>query len=344
MKRALQAGLAWLVRDSGLAAPLRRRLEGCGSIVYLHEIQDDPAAELMSGHRPSFLAEMVEGLRRKGWELVALGEALRRLRNGPAARPFAVLTFDDGYRDSLTRALPVLERLQAPFTVFVPTGAITGELFPWWLALRVLLISQQEIEIERMGERLSCASLSEKVAAFKAVNRWVAQDRRRAYDLAPTFAARGLSMEGVADAYFLSKEELRTLAKHPLVTIGAHTTSHAMLPALEIEEARAEMADNKAFLESLLGREVLHFAYPYGAGGGPRDRRGPTLAREAGFASAVTTEASPVFPRHRDNPYSLPRIRVRPDETLGSLIYRTSGLSRALRAHRAHKQRRRANG
>jgi peptidoglycan/xylan/chitin deacetylase (PgdA/CDA1 family) len=341
MKWTLQAGLVSLVRNSGLAVPLRKRLEGCGLILYLHEIQDDPAAELMSGCRPSFLAEIVEGLRRGGWELVTLDEALRRLSNGSAARPFAVLTFDDGYRDNLTRALPVLERLQAPFTVFVPTGAVTRELFAWWLALRALLVARQEIEIGCMGERFSCASLSDKVAAFDAVSRWVAEDRRRTHDLMPTFAAHGLSLEGLAEAYFLSEEELRTLAKHPLVTIGAHTTSHAALPALETEEARAEMADNKAFLENLLDREVLHFAYPYGAGRAARDGREPTLAREIGFASAVTTRTSPVFPRHRDNPHALPRIGVRPHETLGSLYYRASGLSWALKAH---KRLRRANG
>lgn len=35
-----------------------------------------------------------------------------------------VITFDDGYRDNLTTALPVLEKYQLPFTVFITTNHI----------------------------------------------------------------------------------------------------------------------------------------------------------------------------------------------------------------------------
>jgi peptidoglycan/xylan/chitin deacetylase (PgdA/CDA1 family) len=287
----------------------------------------------MSGCRPSLLAEIVEGLRRDGWEFVTLDEAILRLISGEVARPFAVLTFDDGYRDNLTRALPLLERLQAPFTVNVPTGAVTRELYAWWLALRALLLSHDEVTIECMGERFRCASLADKIAAFNAVGVWVARDRRRSFDLAPTFAAYGLSLAALAEAYFLNEDELRSLAHHPLVTIGAHTTSHAALPTLEAEEARAEMAENKAFLERLLEREVLHIAYPYGN----RSGRKPALAREVGFVSAMTTLTSPVFPEHRDNLHGLPRIGVRADETLSTLYYRTSGISWALKARKRRR-------
>ena len=93
------------------------------------------------------------------------------------------------------------------------------------------------------------------------------------------------------------------------------------------------MTDNRAYLEKLLDLNVGHFAYPYGdpKACGPRDA---ALAREAGYASAVTVEASPVFAGHRQHMYSLPRIPVRPDETVESLYYRVSGLSWAINAHK----------
>src|SRR6202022_3312562 len=116
------------LRRSRLAAPLRERLGGAGVILLLHEIHDDLARELMTGCPPSLLTVVVNGLRRDGWDIVGLDEALRRIAHGVAATPFAVLTFDDGYRDTLSRALPILERLQAPFTGFVPTRALTREL------------------------------------------------------------------------------------------------------------------------------------------------------------------------------------------------------------------------
>ena len=341
MKKALTAGLASFVRYSGLAAPIRRRLGGCGVILCLHEIQDDPASELMTGSRPSFLADIVQTLRHEGWEFVSMDEALHRLGKETTTTPFAVLTFDDGYRDNLTRAFPVLDRLQAPFTIYVPTGAVTRELDAWWLALRALLLSHDEIEIACMGERFACPRLADKIAAANAVSLWVARDRRRARDLAPTFAAYGLSAEALADAYFLGERELRELARQPLVTIGAHTTSHAALPVLDADEARAEMADNKAYLEHLLERDVLHFAYPYGIAGAVRRGREAMLAREVGFATAVTTEPRPIFPEHRSTPHALPRISVRPDDTMGTLYYRACGIDWALKAR---NRRRRSTG
>jgi hypothetical protein len=219
----------------------------------------------------------------------------------------------------------------------VPTGAITRELYAWWLALRALFRSHDEVTIECMGERFSCANLARKIAALKAVGAWVGRDFRRSYDLAPTFAAYRISLEALAEIYFCDEAELCTLARQPLVTIGAHTTSHAALSTLEADEARAEMAENKAFLARLLERDVAHFAYPYGRANAARNGREATLAREVGFASAVTTRSSPVFPEHRENLRGLPRIGVRPDETLSTLYYRTSGISWALRARKRRR-------
>jgi len=336
LSKALKSGLVSLLRRSRLASPLRERLGGAGVILVLHEIHDDLACELMTGCSPSLLTVVVNSLRRDGWDIVGLDEALRRIAHGVATTPFAVLTFDDGYRDTLSRALPVLERLQAPFTVYVPTGAVTRELYAWWLALRALFRSREAVAIECMGRRFECSDLAGKIAALKAAAGWVHQDYRRKFELMPTFAAYGISPAALAEEYFLDSDELRALARHPLVTIGAHTTSHAALSTLEPGQARCEMADNKIYLERLLGADVTHFAYPYGD---PRacGSREAEIAHELGFASAVTAEASPIYPRHRHRMHSLPRIAVRPDETAETLYYRASGLSWAMNAHKRRR-------
>jgi peptidoglycan/xylan/chitin deacetylase (PgdA/CDA1 family) len=339
LSKALKSGLVSLFRRSGLASVLRGRLGGAGVILVLHEIHDDLACELMTGCSPSLLAALVNGLRRDGWDIVGLDAALRRIAHGVAATPFAVLTFDDGYRDTLSRALPVLERLEAPFTVYVPTGAVTRELYAWWLALRALFRSHHEVAVECMDRRFECSDLAGKIAALKAAAGWVHQDYHRKFALAPTFAAYGISPAALAQKYFLDCDELRALARHPLVTIGAHTTSHPALSTLEPGQARCEMVDNKVYLQRLLDQDITHFAYPYGD---PRacGAREAEIARELGFVSAVTAEASPIYPEHRHRMHRLPRVAVRPDETAETLYYRASGLSWAMNAH---KRRRLAN-
>jgi len=330
---SLKIGFISLLRRSGLAAPLRSRLGGIGAFLLLHEIHDDVQSELMSGCSPTLLAEVVTTLRRDGWDIVGLDEALRRITEPMGDRPFVVLTFDDGYRDSLTRALPILERLEAPFAVYVPTGALTRELYAWWLALRVLIKSRDEIALDCMARRFTCSDLAGKIAAFRTVDAWVHQDYRRKFELAPAFATYGISLPSVADEYFMSSDELREFARRPLVTIGAHTTSHAALSTLESGQARSEMADNKLYLERLINRDVVHFAYPYGDARACGAREA-AIARDLAFVSAVAVEASPIFAEHRNRIHSLPRISVRPNETPATLYYRASGLSWAMNAHK----------
>ena len=61
----------------------------------------------------------------------------------------------------------------------------------------------------------------------------------------------------------------------------SHTMRHADLARLPLEEARWELNESKKRLEDKLGREMVGFAYPYGAGAlVPQVRR---LAREAGY-------------------------------------------------------------
>jgi len=77
---------------------------------------------------------------------VSLDEARRRLVEGEGA-PFAALTFDDGYRDTLDEALPVLERQRAPFTLYCATGFIERTARLWWLELEEAIRRLETLDI-----------------------------------------------------------------------------------------------------------------------------------------------------------------------------------------------------
>jgi peptidoglycan/xylan/chitin deacetylase (PgdA/CDA1 family) len=86
--------------------------------------------------------------------------------------------------------------------------------------------------------------------------------------------------------------------------IGAHTLTHPYLDRIPLAQAREEICASKKKLEDTFGREVRHFAYPYGS----FDPAVMDLVREAGFVTACTIVedlAGPETP-----PLLLPRVNV----------------------------------
>jgi peptidoglycan/xylan/chitin deacetylase (PgdA/CDA1 family) len=298
-----------------------------GAILTFHEIHDDLDSELWTGCPTSFFERSIRWLRNAGWDIVTIDEALIRLRDREQNR-FAVITFDDGYRDNITRALPILRREQVPFTMYVPTAAITRELYAWWLGLRELFRANDKVDLPWLGMTLSCTDLSSKRIGLSIAARWVHENFKRVSDLRHTFSNYRISPRSLCDRYFINDDELKSLGNDPLATIGAHTVSHPALATLQSADVLRELTDNRAYLQDQLNREVNHFAYPYGSPAACGDREA-RLALETGFLTAVTTSHRPLFTRDGLNLYTLPRINIHPHSTVAHLDTEISGLTRA---------------
>jgi peptidoglycan/xylan/chitin deacetylase (PgdA/CDA1 family) len=290
--------------NRGRAIGVAYKLSGLGSILVFHEIHDDPDAELRVGCSSRAFENLINIMRQSGMDFVTMDEAMLRI-DEKKPTPFVTVTFDDGYRGTYERALPVLERLNVPFTIYVPTHAVTRELYAWWLGLRMLFKKQDVVTIDAMNQRFSCFDMRAKIAALRIVTNWVGKDFRPKDALRQTFESNGISLEALSDKYFLNSEELRELAHRPLAVIGAHTTSHAALSLLSREDMEAEMSDNRDFLQNLTGKEVSHFAYPYGTDEACGDREF-SAAERLGFKSGATAINRSIG--HRSSKYALPRL------------------------------------
>lgn len=79
--------------------------------------------------RPDDFRRQLEMVRASGWEVVRIGEALGRLPDGGR---YLSITFDDGYRDNLTEALPILQEFGMPATLFAPSNVVSGDPDFYW--------------------------------------------------------------------------------------------------------------------------------------------------------------------------------------------------------------------
>lgn len=313
---------------------------GVASILVFHRVLDPRPGTRPGWLReiettPELLARLIERLRRTGHVIVSLDELRQALveRRAPRAKLVA-LTFDDGYIDALTTIHPLLKSLDAPFTVYVTTDFPDRRLAPWWYLLdaRIARSPHLQLRIRDHGFSLPVGIPQQIEGAFAEIGALLdagAPADRWALAL-EVFGADEVA--SAMEALFLSWEQINALAADPLVTIGAHTVSHAPLKLLPLEEARWEMAESKRRIEARIGEPVRHFAYPYGFASLVGERE-LALARECGFDTAVTTRTANIFPGHAASLTGLPRARGR---SLAQIEVSMSGLPAALR-HRGRR-------
>jgi peptidoglycan/xylan/chitin deacetylase (PgdA/CDA1 family) len=291
---------------------------GIGVILTLHHVRP-PRRDRFQPNRllevtPRFLCRVIADLRGAGLDLVSLDEMHRRLREQDFSRRFVCLTFDDGYRDTLQFAYPILKAADAPFAVYVATSFADrlGEL--WWLALEAVIARNDRVGlvIDGRNRTFDCASAVEKRALYDGLYWWL---RARPTETEMREVVRNLAAcYGVDIATFCKEacmtwDELAQLAADPLVTIGAHTVNHPMLAKLPEETARAEMDLSRSVIEAALAVRPAHLSFPVGDPGsaGPREFR---LAAGLGFKTAVTTRPGVLFPEHAQHLTALPRISL----------------------------------
>ena len=324
-----------LTGASSLLAPFTR---GVGVVFTLHHVRPEPPPEFSPNRilsiTPDFLAQVIEHLLAAGYDIVRLDDLPARIEQGAGQRPFACFTFDDGYRDNRDHALPVFERYGLPMAIYVTPEFADGRGDLWWLALEEVVrrLDVVEVEIEGRRQRLPAGTLREKNAAFDAVYWWLRSrpemETRR--EVAGLCVAAGYDPSAVCGALCLGWDELKELACHPLVTLGAHTLGHWALAKLDEVEARRQIVESVRRIEATTGQPCRHFSFPYGdaASAGERDF---ALVHEAGLRTAVTTQKSLIQAHHLGQLTGLPRVSLNGDfQSLDHLRVLLSGLPFAL--------------
>ncbi|RST87327.1 polysaccharide deacetylase [Aquibium carbonis] len=302
-----------------LLAPIAGRLlGGIGAILMVHRINDDrPRGIGVNRHltvTPGFLDAVLTEVRRMGYVFVSMDEAVDRLKSRSSGQRFVTITADDGYRDNLTDALPVLERHEAPITVHVAPALTEGKVLLWWDLLEEIIATRDVVYLS-LPEGPAVFDCDTPTAKFRAnteihnylTDRVAEEDQVRVIE--GLARSCGIDPLQAGHASLMDWNELRRFAAHPLVTIGAHTVHHYNLRRLSAEKALRELADARRLLRVELGETPSHMAYPYGyeAAVGKRE---VDLAREAGYASAVTTRHGLLQTEHASHLQALPRISV----------------------------------
>jgi peptidoglycan/xylan/chitin deacetylase (PgdA/CDA1 family) len=127
----------------------------------------------------------------------------------------------------------------------------------------------------------------------------------------------GLKGYEIHDTY-LTEDELKRLDES-MVIVGSHTTSHERLPSLSKSERLKQFLDSRACLESLTGRPVRLFAFPFGT----QSQDCITESTQSGYERVFTVEPTVGF--KRPNEFVCGRIVVDPDDWRVEFILKLTG-------------------
>lgn len=221
----------WRVSSRG-----ERRAAGTASILMFHGTPRRDARDI----------ERQLGYLARRYEIVPLERLAKAERPGAVA-----LTFDDGLRNNVEVAYPILRKLGIPATFFVCPALVDEGRWLWTHEARARLraLGNDAATIESLVQQMKRMDLQTRGAVEQRLRDETAQYRpsaaeREAFDVASWAELCGLDPA--------------------LVTIGSHTLTHPILTTLTEAEAEREICESRARLEARLGRPAETFCYPNG--------------------------------------------------------------------------------
>jgi peptidoglycan/xylan/chitin deacetylase (PgdA/CDA1 family) len=200
-----------------------------------------------------------------------------------------MITFDDGYLDNYTSALPILLANGLTAAFFITTGFVEQSLSPWYddLAYAINSMQASEIVVPGIGE-LSLTSSGKRTQAVTSIISFLKSnpgiDPNRFVD---ALRADGDTANDTRARLFMNWDEITDLANQGMY-VAPHTVTHQNLTALDDRLVREEIGTATEAISMRVGYRPEAFAYPYGTRDSYNDST-KRILHDQGMRLAFTT-------------------------------------------------------
>ncbi len=291
LKRGIKRLLAHLALASGLLALIRwisgQRQDRFAILMY-HRLGPQGLPQEVFAHQMRYVS--------KHYRLLPLEELVRRhVHKEPMPRGAMAITFDDGYRDCLEVAQPILSSLGLPATVFPVVSGIKDAQPLWTHVVTTvcehLPANEVSVPLDSETRRYSWRNDAERGLVAETIKEQLKRLDSQSFERALAFLKaqcpdwKRLTWE---QAPIVDRQGLLTLQKSGW-NVGAHTVTHPILSRLSLDQLRGEIEGSKRWLEEQLKEPVSVFCYP----NGKSDDYNPAviqIVEASGFSAACTAE------------------------------------------------------
>jgi peptidoglycan/xylan/chitin deacetylase (PgdA/CDA1 family) len=258
---------------------------------------------------PAVLRRRLEWVAQMRCNVLPLTEAVDRLRKGTLPERAVAITFDDGFQDFFSAALPIIESFGFPVTLYLTTYYVEFNRPVFDPMVSYLLWkgrNQQRLEFPEVFSvpvSLDDAGRQHAAAMIKQFALLHKLSGRQKDDLLTRLAeCLGVDYPELCRKrvlHLVNPDEARELANRG-VSLEYHTHRHRVYRSRE--RMFAELQDNRRRIAMFTAREPRHFCYT----GGFYLPEHPGFLEDYGMLSATTCSAG--LCTARSNPMLLPRL------------------------------------
>lgn len=273
-----------------------RVMRGRATIFMLHRVTN--AALKIHGHEIAFVRQALRALRDSGARFVSVRQLMQEsLTPEGSAHGTVAFTIDDGFADQAELAREAFVAERCPATIFLISGFLDEQLWPWddRLSYMIEQCTLPELEVSIGGERLELPlgspgqrsrSLSRLRDRFKTVS-----NSQLYGDIDAIAAVAGVSLPTLPPPAYRPMTWEQARALEPLgVDFAPHSVTHRIFSRLSDTEARAEITESWRRLQQELRNPLPLFAWPTGRASDYTERD-LGLLREAGLSVCASATA-----------------------------------------------------
>lgn len=257
-------------------------------ILIYHRVLDEPDF-MRSGEVDKVAFTWQMELLVKHFNVLPLDEALQRMQDNSLPSRAVSITFDDGYADNVSNALPILKQFNLTATFFIASGFLDGGRM-WNDTVIESIRNLQRPTLDLNEINLGLFTMTSKEQKNQAAQNIIGKIKHLSFDERNQYVNYiATQSKNLPNNLMMTSDQLKTLHQSGM-DIGGHTVNHPILAKLDKQTVQWEIVENKCFLEKLLDTKLKIFAYPNGKPEIDYLQQQMECVAQAGYVASVSTQ------------------------------------------------------